>query len=59
MLQISNLNSNNLILVSRNEKSYAQLVEKFFQNLKNIKFLRKNLKQYKYAFAYILGKNGK
>ncbi len=51
MLQISNLNSNNLILVSRNEKSYAQFVEKFFQNLKNIKFLRKNLKQYKYAFA--------
>ena len=56
MLQISNLNSNNLILVSRNEKGYAQFVEKFFQNLKNIKFLRKNLKQYKYAFAYILGK---
>ncbi len=56
MLQISNLNSNNLILVSRNEKSYAQFVEKFFQNLKNIKFLRKNLKQYKYAFAYIFGK---
>jgi hypothetical protein len=56
MLQISNLNSNNLILVSRNEKSYAQFVEKFFQNLKNIKFLRKNLKQYKYTFAYILGK---
>ena len=51
MLQISNLNSNNLILVSRNEKSYAQFVEKFFQNLKNIKFLRKNLKQYKYIFA--------
>jgi len=56
MLQISYLNSNNLILVSRNEKSYAQFVEKFFQNLKNIKFLRKNLKQYKYTFAYILGK---
>ena len=33
--------------IVQNSQNHVQLIDKFFQNLRRLKFFRKNLKQYK------------